>query len=175
MASYITTFCTFNSRLRRSRNLPSPRRLGYMKLRTILISIIIIIISARSVYKTSVIFVAIRTAVLITLIRGQAKQFVTADQISLTSNKRGGELFYPPPPNYCPFRGSLCGALYFFMSSVLRPTAILRYLRLWHEPITSKLSSVFLRKWKVGKRETRFKEQRKHRAKGFFLKKSSTF
>ena len=37
--------------------------------------------------------------------------------------------------------------------------------------MTSKLPSVFLRERKSGKRETQFKEQRKHRAKGFFLKK----
>ena len=55
------------------------------------------------------------------------------------------------------------------MSSV-RP-AILRYLQVTYQPLTSKLPSVFVRERKSGKRETQFKEQRKHRAKGFFLKK----
>ena len=67
--------------------------------------------------------------------------------------------------------GAPCvGPSIFLCPCVLRP-AILRYLRLWHEPVTSKLPSVFVRERKSGKRETQFKEQRKHRAKGFFLKK----
>ena len=55
------------------------------------------------------------------------------------------------------------------MSSVR--AAILRLLRVTYQPRTSKLPSVFVRERKSGKRETQFKEQRKHRAKGFFLKR----
>ena len=50
-------------------------------------------------------------------------------------------------------------------------TSILRFLQVTYQPRTSKLPSAFVRERKSGKRETQFKEQRKHRAKGFFLKK----